>query len=206
MSEVFIYGAGGHGKVALYALRAEGTSAVGFLDDHVRGELCGLPVFAPDEALMAAGCSIHFAIGNNSTRQRLQAAWCDRRIEARTIIHPLACVYPGAHTGSGSLILPHAVLGPDALLGDGCIVNHHVVVDHDCVGGAYCHMAPGAILGGGVRVGDTCLIGAGAVVLPGIAIGDNAVIGAGAVVTHNVREGAIVAGNPARQVVKGASC
>jgi sugar O-acyltransferase (sialic acid O-acetyltransferase NeuD family) len=206
MSEVFIYGAGGHGKVALFALLSEGAGAAGFLDDNVRGEFCGLPVFTPAEALAVGGRAIHFAIGNNSTRQSLQAAWCGRGHAARTIIHPSACVYPGARTGHGTLILPHTVLGPDALLGDGCIINHHAVVDHDCVVGAYCHMAPGAILGGGVRVGDTCLIGAGAVVLPGIAIGNNAVVGAGAVVTQDVADGMVVAGNPARQVVKGVSC
>lgn len=92
MSEVFIYGAGGHGKVAMFALRAAGAGAAGFLDDNVRGEFCGLPVFAPEEALAVAGCAIHFAIGNNTTRQRLQAAWCGRGHAARTIIHSLACV------------------------------------------------------------------------------------------------------------------
>lgn len=202
MSEVFIYGAGGHGKVALFALLAEGVGAAGFLDDKIRGEFCGLPVSAPGEVLAAAGCAIHFAIGSNMTRQRLQVAWGGRGHVARTIVHPLACIYPGAQAGRGSLILPHAVLGPDALIGDGCIVNHSAVIDHDCVLGAFCHVAPGAILGGGVRVGDTCLIGAGAVVLPGIAIGNNVVVGAGAVVTQDVADGTVVMGNPARPMVK----
>ncbi len=34
--------------------------------------------------------------------------------------------------------------------------------------------------------------------LPGIVIGENALVGAGAVVTHDVPDGAVVAGNPAR--------
>ena len=41
-------------------------------------------------------------------------------------------------------------------------------------------------------------IGTSAVLLPGVTVGENAVVGAGAVVTHDVPDGAIVAGVPAR--------
>jgi len=41
-------------------------------------------------------------------------------------------------------------------------------------------------------------IGANATLLPGIVIGRNALVGAGAVVVHNVPDGKVVAGNPAR--------
>jgi len=41
-------------------------------------------------------------------------------------------------------------------------------------------------------------IGSGATLLCGITVGERAVIGAGSVVTHDVPEGAVVAGNPAR--------
>jgi acetyltransferase-like isoleucine patch superfamily enzyme len=41
-------------------------------------------------------------------------------------------------------------------------------------------------------------IGSGAVILCGVTIGPHAMVGAGAVVTHDVPEGAVVAGVPAR--------
>jgi len=41
-------------------------------------------------------------------------------------------------------------------------------------------------------------VGAGAVILPGVRIGKGALVGAGAIVTHDVPEGTIVKGNPAR--------
>lgn len=43
-------------------------------------------------------------------------------------------------------------------------------------------------------------IGGGAVILPGLVIGEYAMVGAGAVVTRDVPPGAIVIGNPARNV------
>ena len=41
-------------------------------------------------------------------------------------------------------------------------------------------------------------IGSGATVLCGVTIGEGATVGAGSVVTHDVPDGAVVAGNPAR--------
>jgi maltose O-acetyltransferase len=50
-----------------------------------------------------------------------------------------------------------------------------------------------------VRIGQNVWIGGGAIILPGVTIGDDAVVGAGSVVTRNVRPGATVVGNPARE-------
>ena len=54
-----------------------------------------------------------------------------------------------------------------------------------------------------VHVGNDVWIGGGAILLPGITVGDGAVIGAGSVVTHDVAEGAVVAGNPAHPIDRG---
>lgn len=51
-----------------------------------------------------------------------------------------------------------------------------------------------------VVIGDDVFIGARSVILKGVTIGDGAVVGAGSVVTRCVPAGAVVAGNPAREV------
>lgn len=47
---------------------------------------------------------------------------------------------------------------------------------------------------------DEVSIGANATILPGIRLGKRCVVGSGAVVTHDVKPGAVVIGNPAKEV------
>ena len=53
---------------------------------------------------------------------------------------------------------------------------------------------------GRVVIRDNVFVGHQAIITPGVSIGPNAIVAAGAVVTHDVPEGAIVAGSPARQI------
>jgi acetyltransferase-like isoleucine patch superfamily enzyme len=55
---------------------------------------------------------------------------------------------------------------------------------------------------GKIDIKDNVFIGHGALVLPGLTIGPNAIIGAGSVVTKDVKEGSVVAGNPAKEICK----
>ena len=51
---------------------------------------------------------------------------------------------------------------------------------------------------GRVTIGNNVFIGAETVVLPGVTIGNNVIIGANSTVTHDVPDGMVVAGSPAR--------
>jgi maltose O-acetyltransferase len=53
---------------------------------------------------------------------------------------------------------------------------------------------------GRVTIGNNVFIGAESVVLPGVSIGDNVIIGANSTVTHDVPEGTVVAGTPAKVI------
>ena len=53
---------------------------------------------------------------------------------------------------------------------------------------------------GRVTIGDNVFIGAESVVLPGVTIGSNVIVGANSTVTHDVPDGTVVAGSPARVI------
>lgn len=51
---------------------------------------------------------------------------------------------------------------------------------------------------GTVRIGDRVFVGAGSVILPNVKIGSDVIIGANSTVTHNLPNGVVAAGNPAK--------
>lgn len=53
---------------------------------------------------------------------------------------------------------------------------------------------------GNVKIGNRVFIGADTIVLPNVAIGNDVIIGAHSVVTHDIPDGMMVVGNPARIV------
>jgi sugar O-acyltransferase (sialic acid O-acetyltransferase NeuD family) len=194
---IYLYGAGGHGKVALDALQKSGLKCSGFIDDNQFGNWSGLPVIKSSS--IPNNAELHLSIGNSHTREKL--AGLLNSYQFLTIKHPMSSIADTASiSNEGSLITALSVVGPDAKIGAHTIVNHGAVVDHDCTVGDYCHIAPNAVLGGNVSIGKHVLIGAGAVVLPGLTITDNVTIGAGAIVTHDVKVPSILVGVPAKPI------
>lgn len=53
---------------------------------------------------------------------------------------------------------------------------------------------------GKIEIGNNVFIGANATVMPGVKIGNNCVVAAGAVVTHNIPDGEIWGGVPAKKI------
>ena len=53
---------------------------------------------------------------------------------------------------------------------------------------------------GRVTIGNDVFIGAESVILPGVTIGNRVIIGANSTVTHDVPDGIVVAGSPARVI------
>lgn len=207
------FGAGGHARVLLEILDAEGRYEIaGLLDANpvLHGKPTGSTrVLGGDELLpaLAARGVRHAFMGLGSAadtrlRQRIfeQAKAAGLRFVA--VIHPSAVLAPSAQTGEGCAILAGAVVGTGARLADNVIVNTRAVVDHDCRIESHAHIASGAVLAGDVFVGEGAHIGAGAVVRQGLRIGRRAVIGVGAAVVCDVPDEAVFAGVPARPLIR----
>lgn len=202
--DLFIYGAGGHGKVVLDAVQRQGLVAVPVDDaperdgDDRLGATCRL---FSDQLTQEIGKG-HVAIGTNSIRRLIADKLKALGVELTSVWHPSAILSSHAKFGDGVFAAAGATVGPDAVVGAGVILNHGAIIDHDCRVGAWTHIAPNATLGGEVKIGDSVLVGSGAVILPGVEVGAGAVIGSGAVVTRNVKAGAQVVGVPAREISK----
>ena len=58
------------------------------------------------------------------------------------------------------------------------------------------------IIEGPVHIRTGAWIGSGSIILPGVTVGAHAVVGAGSVVTRDVADYAVVAGSPARTIIR----
>lgn len=210
MNKLIIWGAGGHGKVVLDVVRAQGHfTDVVFIDDAARissGNFQGCRIVGDRTELARLRTSgyAHFviAIGCNVVRADCFHAAIEIGIEPVFLIHPTAAVSRCATIAPGTVVMPNSVINADSVIGTNSIINSGAIVEHDCRIADHVHLAPGVVLGGGVGVGACSLIGLNSSVLPGIEIGERAIVGAGTVVRANVAPGDTVAGVPARSLQK----
>lgn len=128
------------------------------------------------------------------------------RYEAR--IEPGAIIRDMVEIGKNAVIMMGAVINIGASIGDGTMIDMNTVVGGRARIGARCHIGAGAVVAGVIEpasaaptvIEDEAFVGANALILEGIRIGRKAVVAAGAVVTRDVRDGAVVAGSPAREI------
>lgn len=187
---MFLYGAGGHAKVIMDILKAEGKQVEALIDDNEGvDELMGVKV------LHNVNCGISpliVSIGNNRIR-RLIAEKVDA-VFGRAI-HPSAIISDSVKIGVGTVVMQGAIIQACTQIGRHCIVNTGATIDHECVIDDFVHISPGTTLCGNVHVGEGTWIGAGTVVIPGVKIGKWTVIGAGSVVDKDIPDGVLALGN-----------
>lgn len=98
-----------------------------------------------------------------------------------------------------------------AVIGKGTTFPHlalGVVIHERAKIGSNCKILQGVTIGGRAGynevpiIGNNVLVGANSTIMGPIKIGDNSTIGAGSVVLHDVDEGDVVAGVPAKSIKK----
>jgi sugar O-acyltransferase (sialic acid O-acetyltransferase NeuD family) len=202
MRDIYIIGAGGHGKVVLDIInKSEQYQAAAFLDDdsNLHNEtINGLKVLGESKEALDDDKAVIIAVGSNKIREKLFNLMKSNDLEIINAVHPDAVINSFVSLGEGIVVAAGAVINPNAVIEDNVIINTGVTVDHDCIIEKHVHLSPGVNLGGNVIVQRGAHIGIGAAVLPGIKIGKNSVVGAGAVVTRDVPDDVTVVGVPAR--------
>lgn len=145
-------------------------------------------------------------------------------IRSHTVIYAGNVIGDDFQTGHGVLLREENEIGNHVSIGSHTIVEHHVKIGNDArlhsnvfvpefsILEDDCWLGPNVVVTNarypqsksvkenlrGAHIKRGAKIGANATLLPGVVIGENALVGAGAVVTHDVPDGAVVAGNPAR--------
>jgi len=135
---LYVFGAGGHGKVVAEAARFNlGYRVRAFLDDDRKRwgqEWDSLPVLG-GRALLASledDAEVALGLGENEMRAEVAQAVLSWGRGLATVVHPSAVIARGVSLGPGTYVAPLAVLHTDAQVGRGCIVNSGAVVEHDC--------------------------------------------------------------------------
>ena len=200
--DIYLIGAGGHAKVILALLEAQGRKCLGIYDDNEQlhgTTLLGVPVIGAVRE-MSDRCDISavIAIGDNAVRKRIAESF--RNICWATLVHPHSWVHSSVKIEEGSVVFAGAVIQPDTHIGKHTIINTSASVDHDCRIGDFCHIAPGCHLAGGVTVGDNTFVGIGTGIIPSIELAPGSVIGAGASVIRNTYVSGTYVGVPANRI------
>ncbi len=172
------------------------------------------------ESLMDKGITIHMP----------ETVWIevDVKIGRDTEIFPFTVIRRGVKIGKSCQIGPFAHIRSGTVIKDNCIIGNFVEVNRslleervyakhltylgDTRVGRFTNIGAGTITANydGKRkhrttIGSSAFIGSGAILIAPVRIGKRAVVGAGAVVTkgHDVRDGAVVVGVPAKELRDG---
>ncbi|WP_458121128.1 acetyltransferase [Paenibacillus sp. Z6-24] len=201
--DYILYGAGGHAKVIVDIVRAQGGHIIGLMDDHQTGEWQGIPILGGMNKMpqILAGYPEALwliAIGDNRVRRMLTEQLGRFNVRWGTAIHPDAIIGSGTVIGEGSVLMPRVVINADTVIGKHVIINTAATVDHDNRIADYVHLSPGVHTAGNVTIDKGSHIGIAASLIPGVSVGCYSIIGASACVVYDIPDQVLAVGCPAK--------
>jgi sugar O-acyltransferase (sialic acid O-acetyltransferase NeuD family) len=116
-----------------------------------------------------------------------------------TFVHPHATVMASAKISPGSVVMSGVMIGSNVRIGCACIINAGAVIEHDTCIGNNNFIAAGAILGANIHTGEGNFIGLNASIRENITMGAFNFVGMGSVIVKDIKNNALVYGNPGSQ-------
>jgi sugar O-acyltransferase (sialic acid O-acetyltransferase NeuD family) len=209
---VAVFGGPGAGALAAFTLRRIAGRGgdlrfVGFLNDLAEHgtKIAGEPVLAPFDGWQRLPSETCFLAPLHKAKEMPARATRIARLGIpsgrwTSVIDPDAAMADGVEHGPGLFVAAHATVMPGARLGAHVAVRGGGYVGHDAVLDDYAFVGANAVVCGYARLETGVHVAPGALVREGTRIGRYAVIGLGAVVLHDVRDYAVMVGNPARMI------
>ena len=201
---LFLYGASG-AAIEVYDLakRINRYSKIVLIDDYK--EECKYydtdRIHFDSSERYAAGEQFEFAVavGEPSSRKLLYDRIISKGYKLATLIDKTAIICDSAIIRQGCVINAGTIVSSNVTLEENCMILYHAVIGHDAHVKKHTVICPKATVGGGSTVGEKCFLGLNSSMMQGVNIGDEAIVGMGTMAFRDVRSGATVIGNPARE-------
>lgn len=199
MRDLFIVGAGGFGREAVWTIERINRASqqplwnvIGFADDDPKkatGNFEGYPMLGSAEKASKdfPGASVFIAVGDNKIRAEIYKRL--RGHDFPALIDPSAQVSPTTEFKHGTFIAPEAVVSVGTEIGKFVIINARAGVGHDTSVGDFANIAPGVSLSGHTTIEEGVFMGTNSCTAPGMKVGACAVVACGTPVLKNVEAG-----------------
>lgn len=199
MRDLFIVGAGGFGREAVWTVERINKASqqpqwnvIGFADDDpakASGNFEGYPMLGSCEQASKdhPGASVFVAIGDNRIRRDIY-----RRLRGHdfpAFIDPSAQVSPTTEFRHGTYIACEAVVSVGTEIGKFVIINARAGIGHDSKVGDFANIAPGVSLSGHTVIGEDVFMGTNSCTAPGMTVGAGATVACGTPVLKDVEPG-----------------
>lgn len=197
-----IYCAGGLGKEVISLARSVNRwEEIIFVDDVVlETHKAGARILRFNEVEAYRG-NIEFIIANGepAAREKLYRKLKELEYPMTTLIGSGCSILPETTIGEGCIIY-NSGISANVKIGCNTLINVNVIIGHDTEIGANCVISANSFIGGVSCIDEKVYIAPGALIKDRVHIARSAIVGLGAVILRNVREKAIMVGNPAKRI------
>lgn len=119
-----------------------------------------------------------------------------------TVVHKSAFLGKGVTLCPGAFVMYNCYIGPNAHIGKCSLVMANCCIGHDTYIDDLCHCSVGAIMTGYSRLEYCSDLAVGSTIIAHKVVGKYSMVAANAVATHDIPEGEIWAGTPAKLLKK----